>query len=149
TNWLWRLRELIISNEPVLLLKQPETNWSTVDMRFLGGAEQFVVWSDPPQPGITQVFRAYKAVGGGEVWRTSNTTPESGAAFCVDPRQQVFAYSDGQHSQRLRMFEMPAFREIGLSAVTCNAIGSTGDQFVMGDRKGREYLLPSDSGPTV
>ncbi len=148
-NWLWRLCELIISNEPVLLLKQSETNWSAADMRFLGGAEQFVVWSDPPQSGIPQVFRAYEIASGREVWRTANTIPESGGGFCVDPRQQVFAYYDGPRSKRLRIFNSPSFREIGLSAVACDAIGSSGDQFILGDRKGREYLLPSDGGPIV
>jgi len=128
-RWIWRLHELATSEQPALLHQQTNTNWSALGMTFLVDGKRFLVWH--ASNSETESFlRAYDVVTGQEIWRTATGRSDGDLRVCLDPTGKKFAH-DALSGQPLRLFRLPDFQPIGLTAKGCIAIGPDGEQFLL------------------
>jgi WD40 repeat protein len=126
SRWIWRLRELANSG-PVLLHQQTNSNWSPGGMTFLVDGKHFLVWHGGNPEGF---LRAYDIATGREIWKVATDRNDGDLRICLDPGGRRFAH-DSKSGQPLRLFRLPDFQPVGLAATGCNAIGPSGEQFLL------------------
>jgi WD40 repeat protein len=126
SRWIWRLRELANSG-PVLLHQQTNSNWSPGGMTFLVDGKHFLVWHGGNPEGF---LRAYDIATGREIWKVATGRNDGDLRICLDPGGRRFAH-DSKSGQPLRLFRLPDFQPVGLAATGCNAIGPSGEQFLL------------------
>jgi hypothetical protein len=114
-------------------------------MAFLAGGEQFLVWNGWPGDK-EQALRAFEVESGRELWRTTNTGVNLPGDVLLAPNQLTFGIVSGE-SGRLRLFRLPTFEEVGTTSEGCQAIGTSGEQFLMKDQMDQwlSWDIPGES----
>jgi len=141
--WFWHLFELGASGSLVLVRQQQEKNWSVLDLAFVPGGEQFLVWDDETL-GARQAIRVLDVADGRERWKTEIAGPAGDLRVCFDPSGRWFGYT-AYHDARLRLMRFLDFQEIGITAEGYDAISPSGQEFAAGIA-GQRWLLPDCTG---